>query len=180
LRYLHSSRAGVLDTTGGFGPIYGAVGPQNFGMAGSFPDAINITGQPASQPRRDELIWADQHARNFAWGTGYGQVLLATRALRNLPGVGAPLPLPGIGLLELDPTDPLFHVGAIVPGLRANITVAGDQQVYVPRIPLAQAPGNIGDLLHANQVDLFAQVVRVDLRTGNASLGSLDSHSFRR
>jgi hypothetical protein len=180
LRYMHSSRAGVLDTTGGFGPFYGAAGPQNFGMAGSFPDAINITGQPASQPRRDELIWADQHARNFAWNTGYGQVLLATRALRNLPAVGAPLPLPGIGLLELDPTDPLFNVGAIVPGLRANITLANAPQVYVPGIPLAQAPGNIGDLLHANQVDIFAQVVRVDLRTGSASLGSLDSHSFRR
>ncbi|MBL8900572.1 MAG: hypothetical protein JNM84_23275 [Planctomycetes bacterium] len=180
LRYLHTSRAGVLDTTGGYGPIFGAIGPQNFGMAGSYPDAINITGQPAAQPRRDELIWADQHANDFALGTGFGQVLLATRALRNLPAFGAPLPLPGIGLLELDPTDPLFNVGAIVPGLRANITVSNAQQIYTPAIPMAQAPGGVGFFLHANQVDLLAQVVRVDLATGTASLGSLDSHSFRR
>lgn len=180
LRYDHTSRSGALDTTGVYTTALGAATPQNFGMAGSYPDATNRSNLPAATPRRDEMIWADQHAADFALGTGFGQVLLSTAALRLQPGFGAPLVLPGVGLLELDPREPLFAASGSIPGLRAPISASRALQVYVPGIPLAQASGNIGDLLHVNQVDIFAQVVRLDLSTGAASLGSLVAHSFRR
>jgi hypothetical protein len=180
LIYQHTSRSGALDTTGVYTTALGAPTRQNFGMAGSFPDAANRSLLPASTPRRDEMIWADQHAGDFALGRGFGQVLLSTRALRLQPGVGAPLPLPGVGLLELDPREPLFRASTAIPGLSAPISVANGLQVYVPGIPLAQAPGNVGALLHVTQADIFAQVLRIDLRAGTASLGSLVAHSFRR
>ncbi|MBL8900624.1 MAG: hypothetical protein JNM84_23535 [Planctomycetes bacterium] len=176
LRYTHTSRAGVKDTTGQFGAIFGAAGPYNFGMAGSYPDAANISGQPTATPRRDELVWSDQHAGDFAASAGFGQVLLATTMLRNL--ISAPLPLPGTGLLEINPTDSLFNLGAAIPGLQQPIVNLGSPTVYEPLIPLAQQPG-IGAIIHANQIDLYAQVVRIDLASGTASLGSLDAHSFR-
>lgn len=177
LRYNHTSRAGVEDTSGQFGAIFGAAGPQNFGMAGSYPDAANITGQPAATPRADELIWSDQHALDFAAGTGFGQVLLAASMLRDL--IAAPLPLPGTGLLELNPTDPLFNLGAAIPGMQAPIVNLGTPTIYDPLVPLTQAPG-IAPILHINEVNVYAQVVRIDLVSGNASLGSCDAHSFRR
>jgi hypothetical protein len=178
LLYDHPSRAGVRDTTNGFGAIFGAGGPRNMGMAGSYPDAINQSGQPASTPRADELLWSDEHSAGFgSGGTGYGQVLLATTLLRST--AGGPLPLPGTGLLELDPTDPLFLFGTAIPGLSAPIAGRTGPTFYEPLIPLAQRPG-IGALLHRNQVDIFAQVLRIDLAAGTASLGSLTSHSFRR
>jgi hypothetical protein len=180
LRYDHTTRSGALDTTGVYTTALGAPTPQNFGMAGSYPDATNLSGLPAATPRRDEMIWADQHAGDFALGTGIGQVLLSTAALRLQPGFTAPLPLPGIGLLELDPRELLFAASGAIPGLNAPISTPNGLQVYLPGIPLAQAPGNIGDLLHLNQVDIYAQVVRLDLATGAASLGSLVAHSFRR
>ncbi|MBL8898474.1 MAG: hypothetical protein JNM84_12635 [Planctomycetes bacterium] len=176
LRYDHTSRAGVEDTSGQFGALFGALGPQNFGMAGAYPDAANITGQPAATPRADELIWSDQHAFDFAAGQGYGQVLLATTMLRDV--VGAPLVLSGTGLLELNPSDPLFGVGASIPGLQIPIVNLGAPTIYDPTIPLTQQPG-IAPILHLNRVDVYAQVVRVDLTIGAASLGSCDSHSFR-
>ncbi|MBL8898182.1 MAG: hypothetical protein JNM84_11170 [Planctomycetes bacterium] len=178
LRYDHASRAGVRDTTGGFGPLFGASGPRNFGMAGSYPDAVNRSGQPALTPRADELIWSDEHVAGFGFGgTGIGQVLLATRLLRTT--AGGLFPMPGQGLLELDPTDPLFLFGSYVPGLTVPIATRTGPTFYEPLVPLAQQPG-IGALLHRNQVDLFAQVLRLDLVAGTASLGSLDAHSFRR
>ena len=176
LRYNHTSRAGVEDTTGQFGIIHGALGPQNFGMAGSYPDAANITGQPATTPRADELIWSDQHATDFAAGTGIGQVLLATSMLRDL--IAAPLVLAGTGLLEINPTDPLFNIGASIPGMVAPITNLGVPTIYDPLIPLTQQPG-IAPILHINQVSIYAQVVRLDLVAGTASLGSCDAHTFR-
>lgn len=180
LRYDHTTRSGALDTTGVYTTALGAATPQNFGMAGSYPDAINLSALPAARPRLDEMIWADQHAGNFALGTGIGQVLLSTAALRLQPGFTAPLPLPGIGLLELDPREPLFAASGAIPGLNAPISIANGLQVYLPGIPLAQAAGNIGDLLHLNQTDIYAQALRLDLATGAASLGSLVAHSFRR
>ncbi len=176
LRYNHTSRAGVEDTSGQYGAIFGALGPQNFGMAGSYPDAANITGQPALTPRADELLWSDQHALDFAAGTGIGQVLLASSMLRDL--IGGPLPLPGTGLLEINPTDPLFNIGASIPGMLAPITNLGVPTIYDPLIPLTQQPG-IAPILHINQVSIYAQVVRLDLVAGTASLGSCDAHSFR-
>jgi hypothetical protein len=177
LRYNHTSRAGAEDTSGQYGAIFGALGPQNFGMAGSYPDAANITGQPAATPRADELIWSDQHALDFAAGTGFGQVLLASSMLRDI--ISAPLPLPGTGLLELNPTDPLFNIGAAIPGMQAPIVNLGTPTIYDPLVPLTQAPG-IAPILHINEVNVYAQVVRIDLVSGNASLGSCDAHSFRR
>jgi hypothetical protein len=176
LRYNHVSRAGAEDTSGQYGPLFGALGPVNYGMAGKFPDAVNITGQPAATPRRDELTWNDQHFTDYALGTGFGQVLLSTSLLRSL--IAAPLVLAGTGLLELNPTDPLFNLGASIPGMVQPITAAGVPTEYNPTIPLTQQPG-IGPILHINQIDVFAQVVRIDLSTGGASLGSLDTHSFR-
>jgi len=176
LRYDHTSRSGAEDTSGQYGPLFGALGPQNFGMAGDFPDAANITGQPAATPRRDEIIWSDQHALDFAAGAGFGQVLLATNLLRTL--IAAPLPLAGTGLLELNPTDPLFSFGGLVPGMQQPIVNLGTPTIYDPLIPLTQAPG-IAALLHINNVDVYAQVVRINLVSGTASLGSLDTHSFR-
>jgi hypothetical protein len=176
LRYDHTSRSGVEDTSGQFGPLFGALGPQNFGMAGDYPDAANITGQPAATPRADELIWSDQHATDFAAGQGIGQVLLSSSMLRDL--IAAPLVLSGTGLLEINPTDPLFNIGASIPGMVAPITNLGVPTIYDPLIPLTQQPG-IAPILHINQVNIYAQVVRLDLVAGTASLGSCDAHSFR-
>ncbi|MBK9387232.1 MAG: hypothetical protein IPN34_20645 [Planctomycetes bacterium] len=176
LRYNHTSRSGVEDTSGQFGALFGALGPQNFGMAGDYPDAANITGQPATTPRADELIWSDQHATDFAAGSGIGQVLLATTMLRDL--IAAPLPLAGTGLLEINPTDPLFNIGASIPGMVAPIVNLGTPTIYDPLIPLTQQPG-IAPILHINQVSIYAQIVRLDLVAGTASLGSCDAHSFR-
>lgn len=176
LVYLHNTRSGVVDNNGGFGPIWGAAGPQNFGMAGSYPDAANITGQAAPQTRNDEVIWSDQHATDFGVGVGIAQVLLSTANIRSL--IGAPLVLTGTGLLEVDPTNALFNIGASVPGMQMPITAVGLPEVYLPQIPLTQQPG-IAPVLHANNLDIFAQVVRIDLTLGTASLGSLDTHSFR-
>jgi hypothetical protein len=176
LRYNHTSRSGAEDTSGQYGPLFGALGPQNFGLAGDFPDAANITGQPAATPRRDEVIWSDQHATDFAAGAGIGQVLLASSLIRTL--IAAPLPLPGTGLLELNPTDPLFNIGGAIPGMLQPITAVGVPTIYDPLVPMTQAPG-IAAILHINQVDVYAQVVRLNLALGTASLGSLDTHSFR-
>ncbi|MBK9386216.1 MAG: hypothetical protein IPN34_15495 [Planctomycetes bacterium] len=176
LRYTHTSRAGVKDTTGQFGAIFGAAGPYNFGMAGSYPDAANLSRQPVATPRRDELVWSDQHASDFAASSGFGQVLLATSMLRTL--ITTPLPLPGTGLLEINPSDSLFNLGAVIPGLQQPIVNLGSPTIYEPLVPLVQQPG-IGAIVHANQVDIYAQVVRIDLASGTASLGSLDAHSFR-
>lgn len=176
LMYAHTSRSGALDTNGGYGPIFGALGPQNFGMAGSYPDAANITGQAPPQTRNDEVIWSDQHATSFGASAGIGQVLLSTTNIRSL--VGAPLVLPGTGLLEVDPTNSLFNIGASVPGMQIPLTQVGVPELYLPQIPLTQQPG-IAPVLHANNINIFAQVVRIDLTLGTASLGSLDTHSFR-
>ena len=84
----------------------------------------------------------------------------------------------GFGVLELDPVDGLFTASAsgLIPGLTVAPPTA-QRVLYVPTPSLQQS--GIAGLLHALQVDLYCQELRIDLATGAASLGNLDCHSFR-
>jgi hypothetical protein len=167
----HSTRAGVRDTTGFFS-ARGANGSANFGWA-DYPDATNRGGHAPT--RADDLVW-EGRVQGFRSATSLGRILLSTRVARTL--LGGPIDL-GFGVLELDPVDDLFSVSAsgLIPGL--SVTPPQAQRVlYVPNPTLQQT--GIAPLLHALQVDLYCQELRIDLATGAASLGNLDCHSFRR
>jgi hypothetical protein len=167
----HSTRAGVRDTTGFFA-ARGASGSVNLGWA-DYPDATNRGGHAPS--RADDILW-EGRVQGFRSATSIGRMLLSTRVARTL--LGGPIDL-GFGVLELDPVDDLF--AATAAGYIPGLTVAppnAQRVVYIPTPSLQQT--GIAPLLHALQVDLYCQELRIDLATGAASLGNLDCHSFRR
>ncbi|MBL8900154.1 MAG: hypothetical protein JNM84_21165 [Planctomycetes bacterium] len=167
----HSTRAGVRDTTGFFA-ARGANGASNFGWC-DYPDATNRGGHAPT--RADDILW-EGRVQGFRSATSLGRILLSTRVARTL--LGGPIDL-GFGVLELDPVDDLFTASAtgLIPGLSVNPPPA-QRVLYVPNPTLQQT--GIAPLLHALQVDLYCQELRIDLATGAASLGNLDCHSFRR
>lgn len=151
----------------------------NFGWAGDYPDAMNLSG--STPARRDELAWLGEHS-TLGGANVVGSILLATRVLRDLPapGLGAPLSLGPLGTLELDPADPLLLATAVgaVPGLQRSGVGLGPE-IYLPSSGI-QAQTGLPELMHNLGVNLYAQELRIDVATGIASLGSLDTHSFRR
>lgn len=171
LMYVHSTRAGVFDASG-FLASNAAVSPDNFGWT-DYLDAANRGGHTPA--RRDEPIWQGRHDA-FGGPTTVGMMLLGKRLHRTL--AGAPINL-GFGVLELDPTDPLFlpSVRGDIAGL-VQLPVLPGVQRYQMTISL-QSLG-FAPMLHATNADIYCQELRIDLVTGQASLGSLDTHSFRR
>jgi hypothetical protein len=151
----------------------------DFGWPGDYPDAVNIAG--TTPARRDELAWFGAHS-TLGGANVVGSILLATRTLRDLPapGLGAPISLGALGTLELDPGDPLLL--ATLRGAIAGLQRGGVNVGVVNYIPIngIQAQPGLPSLLHNLGVNLYAQELRFDLGTGVASLGSLDTHSFRR
>ena len=189
LRYNHTSRSGSTDTTGIYSSAHGAAGPNNFGMAGAYPDPQNFSGVGGAG-RADEAVWSDEDFSNFGQGTAFTQVMLANFSLR--PIIGQNSSVAPFGNLELLPTDPLFSFGGAVPGLTLVGPVAG-VNTYQPQVPLIQSPGAASALglffatdpgtprpngSMISELSLYAQVTRLDFGTASSSIGSCDSHSF--
>lgn len=168
LIYEHTTRTGADNAT--YFPTVTTHFPLNFGYAGDWPDLVDKTG--SSTPRRDNLAWQGEHT-TLGGATTQGLILLSTSLLRDL--TGAPNNAGALGCLELNPLDPLFNT--TVGGLISAPGAAVGTQDYLFNIQALG--GGITNALHRANVNLYAQELRVDLATGNASLGALDTHHFR-
>lgn len=159
------ARMGAEDSTGAWSSLT-TVSPENYGLAGRFPDVRNLGG--SATPRRDNLLF--DVLSNGTFSSGLSLVILSSRLATQT--IGAQVPLPGIGVLALDPTDPVFTATAPgVPGL--VLPIAGPTNNFRVDLGAIQARGafSVGQTF-------YAQVLNVDLTTGAAGLSNLVSFSI--
>ncbi|MCB9883669.1 MAG: hypothetical protein H6834_17910 [Planctomycetes bacterium] len=137
----HVTRAGITNTQV----------LADYGMAGRFPDAVNRAG--TTPPREDDPIWLGD-APGFT--TGFAFLCLS-------PVHTGPIPLPGIGCLELATTN------VFLP----TVTVSGAQVSH------GLSLGALGvRSLFTGGVDVWAQEVRYDPAAATVSIGSLARSTY--
>jgi hypothetical protein len=179
-------RVGAEESTQSAGAYVAAnaIGPENYGLAGRYPDPVNKTGSSIS--REDNLkIRTD----NNLFTTCLEQVLLSEGTLRGLglPPIDAGAVgslLPGKGRFELNPNGALFNFSF---GLFPAQTLTGAvTATYTLDLGGAVGTGGFRDAWQSPQpfpvgatFEVFYQALRIDLGTGQLEFSNCRGHFFQ-
>jgi hypothetical protein len=164
-------RPGCVESlqSAGLYALTGVVAPDNFGMGGRYPDAINQTG--TAPAREDDLVWRS-NSPSFI-GTGVEQVFLSSGTLRSFGS--NPIDLVPNGRWELLVPDVLFSSSAaLLPAQPVAATNVDHRLVFG-----LLGTGSIRDAFNAIPagsgavLDVYSQGLRLDLGgTGGYEISS--------